>query len=124
MCRTSLPRSHHSPEELPVDPQRVCDLLKSALAADPTATHALLCNRVPCNQAMLEHPTIIVDSLSKGNERPVVGLLGLLNALIIETGHVVAMCIDAETHQLVDFIVRKFEPAREPPGSVTQVPPG
>jgi hypothetical protein len=36
--------------------------LNSAFLADPNAIHALICNRVPCNQSLADHPNVVVDT--------------------------------------------------------------
>jgi hypothetical protein len=103
-----------------VDPQEICDLLTSMLAADPVATHALLVNRVPCNRALLDHPSIMVDSLSADDSRPVVGLLGVLNGLCY-TGPgcpVVGMMFDPPSRKLVGFRVVTHQPAPADPPDV------
>jgi hypothetical protein len=55
--------------------QRLVDFLNDALQTDPSAISLLVNNRVPCNQAMLEHPTIQCGTIT-------VGLLGLLNGFV------------------------------------------
>jgi len=43
---------------------------------DPTVLPLLIGHRVPCNQALADHPTVQVGKNGKGYE---VGLLGILN---------------------------------------------
>jgi hypothetical protein len=74
-----------------VDPAAVLALLNTAWEADQDAVHALVINRVPCNHALRDHPTIVVDSFDNKGERPNVGLLGFLNGLLSPDGTVVAM---------------------------------
>lgn len=58
------------------------DVLNSAYEADPAAMHALICNRVPCNQALAAHPTIPVDvNLVATGETYAVGMLGIVNGI-------------------------------------------
>lgn len=52
-------------------------VLNRALAADPVATQALVCHRVPANQALLDDPTIQV--LIPDN---VLGMVGILNGIL------------------------------------------
>ena len=75
------------------DIDKVLEVLNSALAADAAAIHALMINRVPCNQALLDHPSVCVDSVSAlGGVLHVVGALGLLNGVVEPlTGERVAM---------------------------------
>lgn len=82
--------------------ENIRDLLNSAMKCDPVAIHALIVNRVPCNQALVEHPCVVVDDLG-APDRSVVGLLGILNGLLPES-HRVAYQID-ESGLLVGFEV-------------------
>ncbi|TXH15675.1 MAG: hypothetical protein E6R03_06765 [Hyphomicrobiaceae bacterium] len=50
--------------------------LNSIAAIDPAAMHALLLLRVPCNEALADHPTAQVRSDERGAS---ISLLGLLN---------------------------------------------
>ena len=62
-------------------------VLESAFKADPNAIHALMCNRVPCNQALADDPYIPVDAvpvLSDGCYQ--IGALGLLNGILEVNG--------------------------------------
>ncbi len=58
---------------------RLITLLNEALALDPKAIEALVETRVPCNDALADHPTIQV-SVEPGSDAKV-GLLGILNGL-------------------------------------------
>ncbi len=53
-------------------------LLNEAVALDRPAMAALLANRVPCNAAFADHPTIQVQAQHGGYH---VGLLGIINGL-------------------------------------------
>ena len=62
-------------------------VLESAFKADPNAIHALVCNRVPCNQALADDPYIPVDIvpvLSDGCYQ--IGALGLINGILEANG--------------------------------------
>jgi len=61
----------------------VLRVLNEAFSADSAAIHALVCNRVPCNRQLGDHPTIQV-SAPYGVEESVcvVGLLGVLNGAL------------------------------------------
>ena len=60
-------------------------MLNRAFAADPRAVHALVCNRVPCNQALADDPTVIYEeSVLVGG--PTFGILGFVNGLLGEIG--------------------------------------
>ena len=61
--------------------------LQTAFISDPNAIHALIANRVPCNQLLADDPFVIVDqpqTLSSGNWQ--VGALGLVNAVLAANG--------------------------------------
>jgi hypothetical protein len=57
--------------------------LNRAFQDDPSAIHALLCNRVPCNDQLVDHPTVQVESNELlGKTSYTVGALGVLNGVI------------------------------------------
>lgn len=59
--------------------------LNDAFAADPAAIHSLLCNRVPCNQALADHPSVPVTTLpmlKAPNPQYAITALGLINGVI------------------------------------------
>lgn len=72
----------------PVEPLRpTLDCLNAAFANDPSAIHALIVNRVPCNQALVDHPFIIVEaSPVLANKNYQVGALGLINGILTANG--------------------------------------
>jgi hypothetical protein len=76
------------------------DTLNSAFLADPNAMHALVCNRVPCNQQLADHPTVVVDeNRTLGADGcATVGALGLLNGVLVAIGLplVVAKFVEAD----------------------------
>jgi hypothetical protein len=84
----------------------IVDLLNSAVHCDPAAIHALCEVRVPCSDRLAGHPSGVCAPLrcgsGEGTEYPVVGLLGILNGLVWETGHVVAMEL-SDSGSLVRF---------------------
>ena len=63
--------------------QDLADLLIKRLneisKTDPTAMEWLLKNRVECNDALADHPTVQVNS---EGDKPMVGMLGILNGLV------------------------------------------
>lgn len=59
--------------------KRIVDLLNDLVSKDRPAIAALIANRVPCNQAIADHPTVIVSVQNGGYH---VGLLGILNGLV------------------------------------------
>lgn len=65
--------------------QAVLGCLNSALKADPAAIHALVCNRVPCNQKLVDHPHVVVG-LSQATGTHDVGAIGLLNGVLTSVG--------------------------------------
>ena len=61
-------------------------MLNRAFAADPDAVHAMVCNRVPCNNALADDPTVVVSAGLVAGSGPTVGMMGLLNGLLGEIG--------------------------------------
>lgn len=61
-------------------------VLNRAWAADQAAIHALVCNHVPCNQALADDPTIVVDPNHFMPGRATLGAIGLLNGVLAEAG--------------------------------------
>ena len=70
-------------ETIPSRPRigAVLDCLNTAFQSDPVAIQALCCNRVPCNQALADHPTIPVDQFP-GGDGCIVGAIGLVNGVL------------------------------------------
>ena len=63
--------------------QTTIDVLNEAYKADSAAMHALICNRVPCNTALADHPTITVSVNSvTPQETFAVGMLGVVNGIV------------------------------------------
>lgn len=67
-------------------PEDVVNLLNEAVKLDPQAMYALVEARVPCNEALADHPTIQVSAYDEQTGKPTpgqfrVGILGLLNGL-------------------------------------------
>lgn len=63
----------------------VHECLQSAFQADPAAMRALMCNRVPCNQALADHPLIVCRPAGAADYVQV-GALGLLNGVLAALG--------------------------------------
>lgn len=60
----------------------VLEVLNGAVKTDPQAMRALIETRVPCNQALLDHPDIQVLTAPSGADHAgLVGFLGMLNGL-------------------------------------------
>lgn len=69
-----------------VTPEEVVQVLNEAVKLDPKAMYALVEARVPCNEALADHPTIQVSAYDEQTGEPTpgqfkVGILGLLNGL-------------------------------------------
>lgn len=62
--------------------EKVLECLNSAFHADPAAIHALIVNRVPCNQEIAEHPMIAVQVNPVVPLTYSVGLIGILNGVL------------------------------------------
>jgi hypothetical protein len=55
-------------------------ILNELLKLDPIATQKIVETRVPCNEGVVNHPTIICAE--DGSGVPVVGLIGILNGIV------------------------------------------
>lgn len=85
---------------------KIISVLKSAYEADPAAIHALICNRVPCNNLLADHPTIVVDiNRITEPESYSVGLMGIINGICEEVagGRIAAQFSDENPHKLIGF---------------------
>ncbi len=66
--------------------QQIADALTDALKADPAAVNSLFQLRVPCGQAIVDHPTIVCNQLSSVCKTPMLTLVGLLQCVANLTG--------------------------------------
>lgn len=97
----------------------VISVLNSAYQADPAAIHALICNRVPCNATLADHPTVTVDTnrVAIGEESYSVGLMGIVNGICESIcGRRVAVAFsepDPETKrsQIIGFVKHASQPS-------------
>lgn len=64
----------------------IISYLNSAFDADPSAIHALFCNRVPANNKLLEHPTVQVNKSPAGEDNYWLDFLGFVNGLNLSLG--------------------------------------
>lgn len=83
--------------------QDVCALLNELVVLDPDCIKAFVFQRVPCNEAVADHPTIQVHQ-PKG-EKPTVGLLGILNGIFgIQEDGMGALCAEVDdNNKLIGF---------------------
>lgn len=67
------------------DIQAIVDSLNQAYRDDPDAIHALMCNHVPCNQKLVDHPHVIVgkNNITGGWK---VSTLGVINGALVAAG--------------------------------------
>lgn len=90
--------------------------MKSAYEADPAAIHALICNRVPCNNLLADHPTIVVD-INKITEPESysVGLMGIINGICEEVagGRIAAQFSEIYPYRLIGFQAYSIEAPNE-----------
>lgn len=67
-----------------------CRILNESFAADPNAIHSLSVNRVPCNQALADHPSVVVDTPPTigDSSSPLfqVGMIGVVNGILAVFG--------------------------------------
>ena len=96
------------------------DVLNRAFAADPAAIHSLLCVRIPCNRAMADDPTVVVE---QGHVGYTLDVMGLINGLLGELDRaLVATRVDDEpdldgTYRLLGFRRDRpytYSPPRQP----------
>jgi len=88
--------------------------LNEACTADPGALHALICNRVPCNTTLADHPTIQVDVNSVTQPATFsVGMLGIINGILESaTGRRIAAKFSAGApHVLMGFM--EYKPVKQ-----------
>lgn len=88
----------------------VVSLLNELAVLDPDAMHALVENRVVCNDALADHPTVQVASRGEWNGAGYeFGILGVLNGLFgsDEAGWgAIAAVFGNEDRRLVGFVAR------------------
>lgn len=79
--------------------------LNDAFQRDPAAIHALVCNRVPCNDALMQHPTVVVQGSRVGVPGYSIGALGLVNGVLTAAGlpRVAAKFTDGPSSQFLGF---------------------
>lgn len=61
---------------------KASEVLQAAFEADPQAIHALMVNRVPCNDKLADDPYVFVDESLVAKKSYCVGALGLINAVL------------------------------------------
>lgn len=97
--------------------------LNQAYTADHAALHALVCNRVPCNQALADHPTVLVDTNKvTPTETYAVGMLGIVNGVIeaMSGKRIAAMFTGADEQgrcRLIGFTTYMEKPPTAPPST-------
>lgn len=67
--------------------EAMVDCLQSAFVADPNAMHSLVCNSVPCNQTLADHPHVVVNDvpvLTSSLYR--VSLMGVISGILDAAG--------------------------------------
>lgn len=79
---------------------KIVNYLNELLKLDYQAVFALIKCRVPCNEALINHPTVQVVEDSDGNS--VFGLLGILNGLCEQT---TIATVFNDTNKLLYFCV-------------------
>lgn len=110
--------------------QQIVDLLNELLALDPVAINSLVKNRVPCNQALADHPTVTVDDgvWESGESWFTVGLLGILEGVAGIDGKLIASIDDDEKgivgFKLIEFSDVNREPVQHPPAATSGVSGG
>ncbi len=80
--------------------QKIVDLLNEASQLAPDAIRRLILIRVPCNEAIERHPSIVVGGPAG---KPTLGVLGLLNGLCESDERIVATVDDDDESKPVTF---------------------
>ena len=86
--------------------QQIVDLLNDAYKADPNAIDALLCASIPCNNNLVNHPSIQIRAKNNNGDFPVIGILGLLNGIVAIDDDIIETVYDSDTHCLIRFQIR------------------
>ncbi len=105
--------------------QKVAEALTAAYQADPRAIRALIINRVPCGQGLIDDPCVTVDGMyCDPPDCAWVGALGLVNGTLNALGLPI-VCVrfsevtDVEgRREVVGFSVYR-EPAKEDDGKAS-----
>lgn len=87
----------------------VVTLLNELVALDQDAMTALVENRVVCNEALANHPTVqVVGLLGDGDNNCMVGILGILNGIFgTDDEHCGALEAVFDGDRLIGFGLRK-----------------
>ena len=93
--------------------------LNAAVNANKAAMHALLINRVPVGQEMIDDPHMVVDSMP-GSQSYSLGMLGVINGILSSVGmpRIAARWekeVD-EGHNFVGFMIYEPKETSDPPG--------
>ena len=89
--------------------QDIVDVLNDLFNVGPQAIDALLCNRVPANDGLLDHPTAMCSTKNDEGAFPTIGLLGVIQAIAAKDGDIIEACYDDKRHVLTHFRVRPKE---------------
>ncbi len=107
----------------------VLTTMQSAFAADPMAMRSLTVNRVPCNEALADHPHVTVQSAPLPGGPPEVGMLGVVVGIMSAIGcrHIVSWAFKKPTEptgsdQQLEFTGFKLIARDVHPGSGPAVP--
>ncbi len=84
------------------DPRDMVDFLNELLRLDPHAMGELMGTHVKCNKDLADHPSVQVTA----EDRPRVGLLGLVNGYLGHKRAQVVMLTDADDREKIRRFVR------------------
>ena len=87
----------------PMAAETAVEVLNELFEMDPEAADRLFNARVPCNETLADHPTVVCRPTTTGHE---VGLLGVINGILAREdpcGSGVAALVDPETKRLMGF---------------------
>lgn len=104
------------------NPNPAVRVLASAFKSDPDAIRSLICNRIPCNSELANHPFVVVDASVHATYGEVfsVGALGLINGILAANNlSLVAGVFTDEDHpRLLGFC--EYKPQEEPTNAPAQ----
>lgn len=95
---------------------KIVGILNDLYKLDPAAADVLICLRVPVNTAVRDHPTIQVLCKNTEGTYPTLGILGIINGFISETGQVIVADFDVDKHTLVGFRLTDLQSQKPPCG--------
>jgi hypothetical protein len=92
----------------------ILQVMNELLQADPYATYSLCSQRVPCNRAVLDHPTVEAMAEKPDARYGWVGLVGILNGITQAIdGTKISLCTDNEMKPVKFVRTSEYEGVEE-----------